>query len=46
MPDDEKKIKKVIARLKSLNLVINKIVLIYINLIVHVNHALLGFYWY
>ena len=44
MPDDEKKIKKIIARLKSLNLVINKIVLIYINLIVHVNHALLGFY--
>ena len=44
MPDDEKKIKKNIARLKSPNLLMNKIVLIYINLIMHANHALLGFY--
>ena len=33
-------------RLKRPTLVINKIVFNYINLIVHGNNALLGFYWY
>ena len=35
---DEKNIQKIIVRLKSLNLVINKLVFNYINLIVHANH--------
>ena len=43
---DEKNIKKIVVRLQSLNLVINKIAFHYINLIVHGNHALLGFYCY
>ena len=43
---DEKNIQKIIVRLKSLNLGINKLVFNYINLIVHANHALLGFYCY